>query len=95
VAEAFIDEAADDLLCPPCVHDACGELVSASDDLVSGDSAEGDGLGVAWLESDRCTCGDVESLSVSLGAIEAQTRVGFDEVIVGSDLYPFVSHNAQ
>jgi hypothetical protein len=92
VSEAFLNEAGHDFLRPPCVHNARGELVSASDDLVASDGAESDGLGVAWFESDRCTCGDVESLSVGPGAIEGQTGVSFDEVIVRSDLWPIISH---
>lgn len=95
MAEAFLDEAGDDFLCPPCVHNACGELVSAGDDLVTRNGAESDGLGITRFESDCCTCGDVESLSISPGTIEGETGVCFDEVIMRSDLYPFVSHYVQ
>ena len=86
MSKAFLNKAGNDFLSPPCVHGARGELVSTSDDLIASDSAESDSLGIAWLESDRCACRDVESLSVGPGAIEGQTGVSFDEVIVGSNL---------
>ena len=52
-------------------------------------------FGVTWLESDRCACRDVESLSIGPGAIEGQTRVSFDEVVVRSDLWSFISRRMQ
>ena len=79
-----------DLLGPPCVHDTRSELVPATDNFVAGDGAENSCLRVTWLESDRCTCGDVKSLSVGPGAIEGQARVGFDGVVVGSDLQALI-----
>ena len=66
-------------------------MVSAGDDLVASYSAEGDDLGIARFESDRRTRGNVKSLSLGAGAIEGQAGVGFDEVIVGSNLWPVVS----
>ena len=88
MSESFLNKTCNDLLGPPRVHDTRREIVSPGDDFVASDSTEGNSLGVTWFEPDRRTCGDVEALSVGSGAIEAQARVGFDEVIVGSNLWP-------
>ena len=95
MSEAFLNKAGNDFLGPPCVHGTRRELISASDDLVASDITESNSLGVTWLESDRCACGDVESLSVGSGAIEGQTRVSFDEVVVRSNLWSFISRQIQ
>lgn len=86
MSKAFPNEAGNDFLGPPRVHNARSKIVPTSDVLVAGDGAENDRFGITWFEPDRCTCGDVESLSVGPGAIEGQTRVSFDEMIVRSDL---------
>ena len=86
MTKAFLDEVSDDLLGPPRVHDACGKLISASDDLVTGDGAEGNSLCITWFESDRGTSGDVQPFPIGPGTVEGQARVGFDEVIVRSNL---------
>jgi len=92
MSEAFLNKTSDDLLGPPCVRDTRREIIPPGDDLIASDSAKGNSLGVTRFEPDRRTCGDVEALSVGSGAIEAQARVGFDEMIVGSNLWPLVSY---
>lgn len=84
--KAFLDKAGNDFLRSPCVHDTCSELVSSGDDIVSSDGTKGDSLGVTWFKSDRGACGDVQPFSIGPGTIEGQTRISFDEVIVGPNL---------
>ena len=84
--ETLLNKTGNDFLGPPCVHGTRSKLVSTSDDLAPGDGAESNSLAVTWFEPHCRTSRDVQSLPVGPGPIEGQTGVGFDEVVVRSNL---------
>jgi hypothetical protein len=76
----------DDVVGLTDVHDAISKIIAAADGFVAGDLDECDGLGVAGLEADRCAGRNIEAEAVGAGTVEGEEGVGFDEVVVRSNL---------
>jgi hypothetical protein len=66
-------------------------MISAADYLVSCYFDESYGLGVAGFEADGCSGCDVESVAVGFDAVEFELGIGFDEVVMGTNLPPKTS----
>jgi hypothetical protein len=62
------------------------DIVATLDDLFAANLNKRDGLGVAGLETDGCSCRNVETVTVGLNTIEFKLRVGFNEMIMRANL---------
>ncbi len=65
---------------------AVGQIVAAANDFIAGNFHQLDRLGFARLEPHGGARRNVEALAISLGAVESQRRVGFDEMVMAADL---------
>jgi len=86
MAEAFLDECLHDVVCSRGVIRTGSEAVTTTDDLGTRYGNKGDGPGRVWFETDGGAGGDVETFSVGLGPVKVEGRIGFDEVVVRTDL---------
>lgn len=66
------------------------EVVAAFDDFVAANLDERNGFGVAGLEPDACSCGNVEPEAVGSDAVKLQLGVRFYEVVMGPDLFAWL-----
>ena len=87
MSEASFLQFLENSICSRKVHSARCKIVTAMDDLVACNFNQLNGLGVSWLEANRSTSSNIETVAISFDAIKLKLRICFDEVVVGSNLY--------
>lgn len=61
-------------------------MISAANDLVATNLHQCNSLGISWLESDRCSCRNIETVAISFEAIKFELWIRFDEVVMRANL---------
>jgi predicted nucleic acid-binding Zn-ribbon protein len=56
------------------------------DRAVAGNLNASNGLGVTWLEANRCSGCNVKSIAIRLDPIEVKLRIRLNEMVMRSDL---------
>lgn len=62
------------------------KIIPSGDYFITGDFNQCNGLTVAWLETDRCACRNIEAVSMGSDAVEGELGVCFDEMVVRPNL---------
>jgi len=62
-------------------------MISSTDDLVSPNLNQGDGLCISRLETNGCSCCDVEAVSICFRAVEFELGIRLDEMVMRTNLF--------
>src|ERR1043166_4218070 len=66
---------------------AVGEIIAAADHAETRDINEPHSFGFTGFEAHGGPCGNVQMFAVGLTTVEAQLRIGLDEVIMAANLH--------
>lgn len=91
MAKAFLHQRPNNLVCPvQVVHTRC-QPVTAGNDFGASDGAQSYSFDIAGFKTNRSTSRDIEPLPVGFSTVKGQCGIGFDEVVMRTNLIDWLS----